>query len=253
LSDLDGKARRIFIQHPNGNLQPIVDSSKLRSFLLIQGELLLPSIESALSNLRLLRVLCLKGSQIEILPRIVFELFNLHCLDLSNTKVKLIPKSLGKLKLLQTLDLGLTLVEKLPQEVTKLSKLRHLYVLSSHNYQERQYDCFSGVTVPAMICGLKDLQILSYIEANDELILRLGSLQMLRKLSLFNVKRSHIADLWVSIAQIPFLTNLGIVARDKDEVLNLQTINPLRGLEKLYLKGSWREVFFPPYLVSSIS
>ncbi|KAJ3668876.1 hypothetical protein LUZ60_010826 [Juncus effusus] len=182
-----------------------------------------------------MRVLCLKSSKIDRLPDVVFELFNLHYLDLSHTEIKVIPKSLGRLKLLQTLDVEQTLVEQLPHEITKLPKLRHLLVFSRRD--NRIFDWYLGVPIPVEICGLKDLQILDAIEANQNLVSQLGSLAMLRTIYLLKVKGSYISGLWFSFLKMPHLIEVGIFASDKDEVLNFEDLNPLPYLEKLYLQG----------------
>jgi disease resistance protein RPM1 len=252
LSSLDGKARRIFIHNIDGDgLQSIVDLPKLRSLLLFTTELSVCGMESALLNLRLLRVLSLSKCNIESFPDVISELFNLRYLDLSYTKVKVIPKSLGKMRLLETLDLTDTRVQKLPREITNLSKLRYLFVQCYHDYECQQYDFITGASLPSKICGLKDLRTLGSIEADDELFLKLGSLVNLKCLSLTRVKASHVGDLWLSITKIPFLSTLEITACDKDEVLNLQTLDPLPSLKKLHLQGKLEGVI--PLIFGSLS
>ncbi|KAJ3693184.1 hypothetical protein LUZ60_008664 [Juncus effusus] len=236
LTDLKGNPRRVTVQSQCENLQLDGGSSKLRSFLLFNKQLPSSRIETALSNFKLMRVLSLKSSNIVSLPDAVFELFNLHYLDLSFTKIKVIPKSLGKLKLLQTLDLSVTLIKQLPREITKLTKLRHLTV-SSLRGDYRSFDYYFGVPVPMEICGLKDLQILTAIEANQNLVSQLGSLAMLRTIYLLKVKGSYISGLWFSFLKMPRLIEIGIDACDKNEVLNFEGLNPLSSLETFALHG----------------
>ncbi|KAJ3693180.1 hypothetical protein LUZ60_008660 [Juncus effusus] len=237
LTDLKGNPRRVTIQNQCEYLQLDGGSSKLRSFLLFNNQLASSQIETSLSNFKLIRVLSLKYSNMVNLPDVVYELFNLHYLDLSYTKINVISKSLGRLKLLQTLDLRFTLVEQLPREITKLTNLRHLLVYVCHDYTLMIYDWRSGVPVPVEICGLKDLQTLNAIEANQKLVFQLRSLSMLRSLDLLKVKGSYISDLWFSLLKMPRLTDLGIVACNKDEVLNFADFNPLPSLEKLSIQG----------------
>ncbi|CAL4899273.1 unnamed protein product [Urochloa decumbens] len=180
---------------------------------------------------RLLRVLCLRYSLLEFVPQAVTGLFNLYYLDMSRTKVKKIPRSVAKLKNLQTLHLRFARVANLPREITTLTSLRHLLV-SNDLY---------GTSAPGNICGLKCLQTLTEIKATKDLVQNLGYLTQLRSLGITGMLTSYNKDLWTSIRKMTVLTKLAVATRDDDELLDLESLKPLRNLEKLYLSGKLEE------------
>ncbi|AQK66725.1 disease resistance analog PIC11 [Zea mays] len=237
-------ARRLCIQK-SADSQNSLANSHLRSFILFDN--LVPSswINDVSSRFRLLRVLGLRFTNIEQMPCGVTELYNLRYLDISYTKVKQIPASFRKLMHLQVLDLRFTCVEELPFEITTLTNLRHLHVAAVHDLQERSLNCFSATKIPGNICGLKNLQSLHTVSANEDLVSQLGNLTLMRSLTIMNVRQSYIAELWNSLTKMPNLSVLIIFASDMDEILDLRMLRPLPNLKLFWLAGKMKGGVLP--------
>ncbi|XP_073004215.1 disease resistance protein RPM1-like [Typha latifolia] len=245
VKQLGDEARRVSIHKGSETLQPSIGSRQLRSFLLFDRQLSSSCIHSVSSNFRLLRVLSLRSANIDKVPDVVADLFNLHYLDLRYTKVKNIPSSLGKLLNLQTLDLWATSIEKLPNEITVLQKLRHLIACCINDTHCRTFDCLSGASVSNDICRLRSLQTLQIIEASRVLVQKIGNLTLLRNLFIMKMERSYCEALWASLTKMPHLSKFGLVASNPDEILNLETLEPLPSLQTLYLRGRLEEGVVP--------
>ncbi|CAL5049985.1 unnamed protein product [Urochloa decumbens] len=230
------EARRLCIQRGAKTFSTLA-SSRLRSFILFDTEVPSSWIYDILSRFRLLRVLCLRFANVEEVPGVVTELYNLRYLDLSHTRVKKIPASIRKLVNLQVLDLRFNYVEELPLEITMLTSLRHLHVFVIHDLQQRSLDCFSATKIPGNICNLKNLQALQIVSANKDLVSQLGNLKLLRSLAIAKVKQSYIAELWDSLSKMPNLSRLVISACDVDEVLDFKMLKPLPHLKFFRLAG----------------
>ncbi|KAG0515957.1 hypothetical protein BDA96_10G321900 [Sorghum bicolor] len=186
-TQLSHNARRLCIQN-SAHSQNYLGNSHLRSFILFDS--LVPSswIYDVSSHFRLLRVLSLRFTNIEQVPCMVTELYNLRYLDISYTKVKQIPASFRKLVHLQVLDLRFSYVEELPLEITMLTNLRHLHAVVVRDFQERSLNCFSATKIPGNICGLKNLQSLHTVSANNDLVSQLGKLTLMRSLTIMSVR-----------------------------------------------------------------
>jgi len=236
ITDIGDVANRISV-HSGGQIYQAGPSSKhLRSFLLFDKHVPVSWINTASSNFKLLRVLCLRYSRLEDIPDAITGLFNLHCLDFSRTRVKKIPKSLAKLKKLQTLHLRFARVRELPSEITMLTTLRHLSV-SNDLY---------GTSIFGNIRSLKNLQTLREVKANKVLANDLGYMTQLRSLGVTAVQQSYNTDLWASIRKMTVLTKLAVATSGEKEVLNLQNLSSLKNLEKFYLTGKLAEgALFP--------
>ncbi|RCV22730.1 hypothetical protein SETIT_4G243900v2 [Setaria italica] len=230
------KARRLCVQKVVDS-QNYLASSHLRSFILFDTVVPSSWIYDVSSHFRLLRVLCLRFTNIEQVPDVVTELYNLRYLDISYTKVKWISPSFRKLVNLQVLDLRFSYVKELPLEITMLTNLRHLHVCVVHDIQERSLNCFSDTKFRGNICGLKNLQALHTVSTNKDLVLQLGNLTMMRSLSVMKVRQSYIAELWNSLTKMPNLSRLLLFASDMDEILNLKMLRPLPDLKLLWLAG----------------
>ena len=242
-------ARRLCIQK-SADSQNYLANSHLRSFILFDN--LVPSswIYDVSSRFRLLRVLGLRFTNIEQVPCVVTELYNLRYLDMSYTKVKQIPASFRKLVHLQVLDLRFSYVEELPLEITMLTNLRHLHVAVVHDLQERSLNCFSATKIPGNICGLKNLQSLHTVSANKDLVSQLGKLTLMRSLTIKNVRQSYIAELWTSLTKMPNLSVLIISVSDMDEILDLRMLRPLPTLSSSGWQERWREACSHRYSIS---
>ncbi|CAN6176933.1 unnamed protein product [Urochloa humidicola] len=229
-------ARRLSIQRGAMSFNSLA-SSRLRSFILLDTEVPSSWIYDISSSFRLLRVLCLRFANIEQVPCVVTELYNLRYLDLSHTKVKKIPASFSKLVNLQVLDLRFSYVEELPLEITMLTNLRHLHVFVVHDVQQRSLHCFGSTKLLGNICHLKNLQALYTVSVNKYLVSQLGSLKLMRGLGIMDVRQSYVAELWNSLTNMPNLSRLLLFASDMDETLNLKMLTPLPNLKLLWLAG----------------
>ncbi|XP_068638625.1 disease resistance protein RPM1-like [Aristolochia californica] len=252
----DKRPRRLSIQSGR-NLQSGkgMSVSHLRSFLAF-----VPEISSAtffhatLSRFRLLRVLDLQGVPIDSVPDELLELFNLRYLSLKATKVKEIPKSLSSLQNLQTLDLRDTHIERLPSGINKLSKLRHLLVF---RYLPEELCCpfrfsyISGLPASRGLGNLSNLQTLTCIKANEEIIQEIRNLTQLRRFSIVNVKASDGRNLSVSISNMRQLLYLTVMTSEEEEPLNLEALYPIPPLlQKLILGGQLDKL---PHWFASLS
>ncbi|KAF6152683.1 hypothetical protein GIB67_021343 [Kingdonia uniflora] len=192
------------------------------------------------SRLKLLRVLDLADTLLEIFPLGIVNLFLLRYLSLRNTLIKELPKSISKLGNLETLDLKQTRVTKLPVEILKLKKLRHLLV---YRYEVQSYLPFhskQGFKVMVGIGGLVSLQKLSIVDANEDsgILRELGKLTQLRKLGIINLWRKDGVGLCTSIQKMIHLRSLDVTSLQADEILDLDSLTscpPL--LERLYMRG----------------
>ncbi|XP_027157335.1 disease resistance protein RPM1-like [Coffea eugenioides] len=103
----------------------------LRSFIAVSSTNPLLSktfLSEVLRSSKLLKVLDLRGEEIEETPNEIFSLLHLTYLSLYGTKVARVPRAIGKLQHLEHLNLGDTGVRELPVEILKLQRLRHLRV-----------------------------------------------------------------------------------------------------------------------------
>jgi disease resistance protein RPM1 len=195
-TELSGEARRISLLKSGDTIEAGVGAKTVRTLISFDKEVAPASLENALANFKLLRVLSLRFANFEKLPSVVSILFNLYYLDLSFTKVKRISKSICKLRKLQTLDLWFSSVLKLPQEIKMLTKLRYLSTCVINDLGYRTFERFQATQVPYDICLLRDLQILKCIEARQLLLVNLGKLTRLRNLFVMKVRNEHIKVLW---------------------------------------------------------
>ncbi|KAF3793155.1 putative disease resistance protein [Nymphaea thermarum] len=100
-------------------------ANKVRTLLADSNSYLQVYIEH-LTNFKWLRVLSLRGCQMDELPKSIGYLLLVKYLDLSNSKVRRLPSSIYRLHNLQTLDLNYSKIEELPKEMHKLYNLRYL-------------------------------------------------------------------------------------------------------------------------------
>ncbi|CAN6334779.1 unnamed protein product [Urochloa humidicola] len=245
VTELSGEARRISLLKSGDTIEAGVGVETIRTFISFDKEVAPACLENALANFKLLRVLSLRFANFEKLPNVVSILFNLHYLDLSFTKVKRVPKSICKLRKLQTLDLWFSGVFKLPREIKMLTKLRYLSTCVINDLGYRTFERFQATQVPYDICLFKDLRILKCIEASHILLVNLGKLTRLQNLIIMKVRNEHIEVLWASLKKMPNLVRLGLVSYEKDEVLNLDNLDPLPDLERLSLKSKLHRGVIP--------
>ncbi|XP_010905785.1 disease resistance protein RPM1-like [Elaeis guineensis] len=184
---------------------------------------------------KLLRVLELRGVQIEFLPEQLRYLALLRYLGLRRTGVKRLPKSLGSLRYLETLDIRDTYVVEV-SDVHRLQRMRHLHLASS--FRGRSVNVRRGLSC------LIDLQTLAGVTCTPKLPRELRRLIQLRKLSVSNVNRNSSEQLCSSISKMMLLGSLTIKC-DRGETLDLSSLcspsneacAPLQRLGKLKLGG----------------
>ncbi|KAJ7943898.1 Disease resistance protein [Quillaja saponaria] len=190
---------------------------------------------------KLLRVLDMQGSSLEVFPDQVVNLFHLRYLSLKDTKVKTIPPSIKKLQNLETLDLKHSYVTELPVEILRLQRLRHLLVYRYEVESYANFDSKYGFKVSPQIGGMQCLQKLCFIEADQVghvMMIELGKLTQLRRLGIRKLRKEDGAALCSSIEKLTNLRSLSITSIEEDEVIDIQNISsPPQFLQRLYLCG----------------
>ncbi|XP_052290099.1 disease resistance protein RPM1-like [Citrus sinensis] len=239
------KTRRITVQRSidDGALESIKES-KVRSVFLFNVDKLPDSFMNAsIANFKLIKVLDLEDAPVDYLPEGVGNLFNLHYLSLRNTKVKIIPTSIGNLLSLETLNMKNTLVRELPVEIRNLKKLRYLMVYQYH------YTSGSSITEEAAVAkvrggfgSLTNLQKLSIIEADSQVLKELMKLRQLRMLSI-RPQNGNGKDLCALITNLENLETLTVEMTSKEEMLDLQSLSsPPQYLQRLHLTGNMKKL-----------
>ncbi|XP_073313476.1 disease resistance protein RPM1-like [Primulina huaijiensis] len=204
---------------------------------------------------RLLKVLDVRGAPIDSIPSEVFKLYNLKYLCLKRTNIKLIPKSIGNLRNLETLDLKKSKVTELPVDILKLHKLRHLLVYS-YGYVDAFHSTTRTLKAPYEIGRyLTSLQKLWEIDADEadgiKIVREIGKLTQLRRLGITKLRREDGMDLCLSLGKLINLRSLSIQSIDEDEVMDLDnslSSSPLPFLRKVLLKGRLEK--FPQWVYS---
>ncbi|KAI4324147.1 hypothetical protein L6164_023709 [Bauhinia variegata] len=195
--------------------------SKFRSFFMF----LSPSIKLP-SGFKFLRVLDLEGSNINKVPSDIVICYNLRYLNLVMTDVKELPESIGRLCQLHILDLKYTYIKELPSGVTRLHNLRYLFVCPKQQFVPGRFNSDCGVKMPPNICRLVNIQVLSDIEVNGDLVRKLKNLSNLRKLWLTKVTEEVQKDLCLAIETMKHLRNLALTTiHDDQTVLRLDSLS----------------------------
>nr|GMD71807.1 disease resistance protein RPM1-like [Ipomoea batatas] len=180
------KARRLSVHGTLGNVPMKRQGTKLRSLLTfnVTDSQFSSHVVQILSSCRVLKVLELRGTSLEIVPEEIFQLLHLRYLSLRSTKVKVLPRSIKKLRMLEILDLKHTYITELPGAILELQHLRHLLVYGTLPYSYLPYDCSPGFKAPPGIGKLRYLQKLAYIDYNpgSGVIEEIGKLNELKRL-----------------------------------------------------------------------
>nr|GMC87159.1 disease resistance protein RPM1-like [Ipomoea batatas] len=251
-TELSNKSRRLAIHRFDDRILGYTSSKMhLRSLQFFE-----PLSSSALSSLSKmftakyipLKVLDLRGAELEEISEEVFNLFQLKYLSLRRTKLRSVSKSIGRLQNLETLDLKHTYVVELPAELLKLCKLRHLLV---YRYQDRWSNPWiitQSFNAPFKIGGLVCLQKLCWIQANDTLgikiVSEIGKLTQLRRLGVQKLRQEDGKEFCLSLEKLTNICSLSLTSTSEDEVLDIQYplhVIPL-GLQRLYLTGRLERV-----------
>ncbi|XP_059661264.1 disease resistance protein RPM1-like [Cornus florida] len=236
---LEGKIQRLSLYNRGVNIRlGRTLSHDLRSFFVFQTDVCCSfSLSAVSSNFKFLRVLDLQEVLTETIPGALVNLFNLRYLNLRETKVKELPKSIERLKNLQTLDVRNSNVKRLPTGISKLPKLRHL-LLCPDNFRNSESSYFlCGMQVPAGIWNIKSLQTLSCVEAEEELIQKVGNLTDLKRLDVTKLRTVDGPMLCNSIQRMTSLLRLGVMARTDEELQLEALLVPPSFLQKLTLVG----------------
>ncbi|CAL5359418.1 unnamed protein product [Camellia sinensis] len=204
------KVRRLSIHNTLPDIPEGKCFSQLRSLLVFGVHE--PLSESSMpmlfnGDLRLLKVLHLRGASLETFPGEVIKLFHLRYLSLRGTKLKVLPNSIGELENLETLDLKHTYVTELPVEILrkigKLTQLRRLGIVML-----RKED---GVALCFSIENLNNLHSLDVTSIEEDKILDLQSLTSTPRFLqwLYLIERTKLRDdLLQSLQYLPNLIRL---------------------------------------------
>ncbi|XP_031127301.1 disease resistance protein RPM1-like [Ipomoea triloba] len=244
------KFRHLAIHRLDDHIMKSTSPKKHLRSLLIMESLSSSTVSFLLSKLLTgsynpLKVLDLRGTQLEEIPEQVFNLFQLKYLSLRKTKLKSVHKSIGRLQNLETLDLKHTCVVELPNELSKLCKLRHLLVYRYLYKGGRINPWINGGTVQSCnalfkIGELQFLQKLCYIQASDtkdsKVVFEIGKLTQLRRLGVTTLKQEDGKALCSSLKRLTNLCSLHLSSASEDEILDITIDVPLR-LHQLKLMG----------------
>ncbi|XP_071730060.1 disease resistance protein RPM1 [Rutidosis leptorrhynchoides] len=229
------KVQRLSVHNTDGNV--IFKKTLLRhlhAFFVFQiGANSTFSMNAVLSSFKMLKVLELEGVSIGKIPKAVVHLFNLRYLNLRETNIKKLPKSIERLKNLQTLDVRNTNLEKLPSGISNIPRLRQLLLC-----RPKTSHLHCGLKVPADITNVRSLQTLALIEAEEELIQKIGSLSELKRLDITKLKAVDGPKFCSSVKKMTDLRRLSITASTESEKLVLDGLSlPPMFLQKLTLVG----------------
>ncbi|CDP20974.1 unnamed protein product [Coffea canephora] len=200
----------------------------LRSFITVTSTNPLLSktfLCEVLRSSKLLKVLRLKGEEIEETPNEIFNLLHLTYLNLYGTKVARVPRAIGKLQHLEYLNLGDTGVRELPVEILKLLKLRYLIVFQRVDPSDDDYG-FHGFKGPSKLGGLLALQVLRTVDASSGSVIlkEIGKLTQLRELYITQLRREDGKELCSSLVNLTSLRQLSVKSigkGDDHEIIDL--------------------------------
>ncbi|CBI33234.3 unnamed protein product, partial [Vitis vinifera] len=242
--EMEGRPRRLSIYDNAKNLPSNMGNLKLRSFLMFKiTELSSSNLLKIFEELKLVRVLDLQGVPIERLPGEVGSLIHLRYLNLRGTFIKCLPKQLKSLRNLQTLDIRNTNLTSLPTGINRLQQLRHLHIASFCDREK------GFLKMPKGKKWLKNLQTLSGVEPDEDLLKELRSLTNLRKLYIGGMNKTNSEELWVSLGEMKSLRSFTMVADSSPERPQVESLSrPPPSLEKLKLQVSMTRL--PKWFVS---
>lgn len=248
------KARHLSVHGTLGNVQMKRQGTKLRSLLTfnVTDSQFSSHVVQILSSCRVLKVLELRGTSLEIVPEEIFQLLHLRYLSLRSTKVKVLPRSIKKLRMLEILDLKYTYVTELPVEILKLQHLRHLIVYSHVSFAYLPYNCSPGFKAPKGLGKLRSLEKLVYVEANpgSGTIEEIGKLNELKRLCILKLRTEDGKAVCSSIEKLHNLRSLNLKSIEEDVILDVNYLSsPPPLLQRLYLTGSMGKM---PHWIKSL-
>ncbi|KAG8633417.1 hypothetical protein MANES_18G102767v8 [Manihot esculenta] len=249
------KVRCLSIHKSLENVKEGRDITKLRSLLIFGVEDSLSTTSIPLlfdGDMRLLTVLDMRSTSLEMIPDGIFKLIHLKYLSLRDTKVKNLPSSIGKLRNLETLDLKRTGIDELPPEISKLQKLRHILVYRYETEPYIPYHYLNGFKAPLEIVRLQSLQKLCFVESNENngMLVELARLQQLKRLGITKLRKEDGPALCSSIENLKNLRSLNVHSLEEEEIIDMQHLSSTpKFLQRLYLHGRLEEL---PYWISSL-
>jgi len=237
---MDKDVRRLSLCGWKANTPLKVKYPRLRTLVahgMISSSTMLSSILTESSHLTVLE---LQDSDINEVPAFVGNLFNLRYIGLRRTNVKSLPESIEKLSNLHTLDIKQTQIEKLPRGIVKIKKLRHLLADRFADEKQSEFRYFIGVEAPKGLLNLEELQTLETVQASKDLAEQLKKLMQLRSIWIDSITAADCANLFATLSTMPLLSSLLISARDVNETLCLQALDPIStNLHRLIVRGQW--------------
>jgi disease resistance protein RPM1 len=188
-SSISGIIRRLSITTTSNNLTQCIESSHVRSLLVITDKESKIFFEDKIpKNFKLLRVLDCNSDSLTSILKNLGNFIHLKYLSFGSVEISEISKSIGMLRNLETLNIQSRV--KLPKEIRKLGKLRHLTCME-----------LSLIQLEDGIGEMTSLQTLHYVDLNTDgaakIIKGLGKLKQMRDLRLTNVLReaNQVTDL----------------------------------------------------------
>ncbi|KAK1696374.1 hypothetical protein QYE76_013071 [Lolium multiflorum] len=240
-------ARRISIQGAGLEQLSRSGATHFRALHVFERYIDLHLLKPILTYSNLLSTLDLQGTSIKMLPREVFNLFNLRYLGLRDTSVESLPESVGRLQNLEVLDAFDAKLSYLPNSIVKLQKLRHLYACTPGTLD---IGSVGGVKVPNGIRHLAGLQAFQCVNASSAILCEVASLTELRSFGVCNVRSEHSTDLSNAITKMSHLVHLEIIAAAENEVLRLEGLYLPATLSWLGLRGQLDKTSMPQLLSS---
>ncbi|CAJ2639939.1 unnamed protein product [Trifolium pratense] len=243
-SSLNGIIRRLSIITTSNNLTQCIESSHVRSLLVITDKESKIFFEGKIpKNFKLLRVLDCNSDSLTSVPENLGNFIHLKYLSLGKSLVIVfgIPKSIAMLRNLETFNIESTRA-MLPKEINKLGKLRHLSGM--HLYLIELED---GIEEMTSLQTLRNVDL--HMEGAEKMITGLGKLKQIRDLGLVNVRRKDGIILSSSINEMQHLERLVVVSRHEErsyEVIDLNLISLPTKLRKLTLSGILQK--FPEWI-----
>ncbi|TVU26274.1 hypothetical protein EJB05_28813, partial [Eragrostis curvula] len=238
--------RRLSIQ--STNIAPLNQSGvrHLRAIHVFVSPIDIDLLRPMLASSILLSTLDLQGTQIKMLPDVVFNMFNLRFLGLRYSGIEVLQEAVGRLVNLEVLDAYETGLQSLPKGIAKLKKLRYLY--ATHQTRQGRMGC--GTEVPRGIRNLTGLHALQAVEASSETLCDVAALSELRTFAVCNVKSEHSLNLCSAVMNMSHLVHLLVMASNENEVLPMEALSLPATLSNFELLGQLEKKQMPQILSS---
>ncbi|AES70518.2 putative P-loop containing nucleoside triphosphate hydrolase, leucine-rich repeat domain, L [Medicago truncatula] len=244
-----GMIRRLSIASSSDNLMEGIESSHVRSLLVLEPKTLLKSfVRTIPTKYRWLKVLTLSSNQHEI-PHDLGSLNHLKYFWFrgNGERNSELPKSIGMLVNLETLDLRETEFKNrnMPKEICKLRKLRHFL-----GYRMSLIELKDGIGGMTSLQTLNEVYLYDHEDENDnrvvELIEELGKLKQLRELGLAGVRSKYMSAISSSINKMQQLEKLNISGVEYETFIDLDLNSPPPMLQHIGLYGNLKK--FPEWI-----